>query len=566
MEINLRLGSKKVVIHESSILTKHTLKNNNVLMQWENCYKGNFTDKNLHDLIKTSKNNKVLPLDHGLETGIYLISLKDNEYLLYSDPGIPTSLYYAVKDGTVYLANTDKKVSELISDSPDLDFAGVYQRLIFGSTFGPRTRYKDVFVLEPGSTVSINSGGNIERKKLYYQHMNIKLDDIWEALGEEIRKIENDKIGIMLSAGYDSRVLLAACLDQKRQIDMAYTHGLIGSTELNIAYELAKTAGARAVVQMDAGSKMFGSAEEIHDLFSDIGILYQVFWRLAGEIFAAEGITPICGVQAEILNGQYMNGLVWGSLTRLRKYLIGKRGYSKYIDSSKSFSEFVMNSVNTNILSFIKPDLKKIFEEGKEVTKNDLILLAESYQSVCRNWTDIVIRFLSDHDGSKLMVQQARMLRKYCPISAPFTSRKVYMLSNAYLHKEKIYGEPMRKLLCKHSHVLSKYNCTKSNLPLYFPISFHILGRTIRSYFDKDMIYKFLESKGEKRKYLNRFSWVGGDVWIRDNNALREIKSLITGKILNIDRIDEYIEKIDSYQIAVGDGNNLMKVIELDLL
>lgn len=566
MEITSLEGSQKAVIHESSIFSLHELNDQKIIIQWDRCNKNNFSDETLKDLVRSFRKNKTLPLDHCLETGVYLFSLPDDGIILYSDPGIPTSLYYSVKGGTVYLANSDKKVSELISNSQEIDYAGLYQRLVFGHTFGPRTRYKDVCVLEPGSTVFIDFNGNIQRKYLYYEHIRTTLQDIWEALREEIGKIRDEKIGIMLSAGYDSRVLLAACMEQKIRIDLAYTHGLIGSNELNIAYELAKIAGTRTVVHMDAGSGMFGGAEELHAFFNDIGMLYQVFWRLAGKYFAAEGVTPICGIQAEILNGQFMNGLLMSSLPRMKKYVISNSGYSTYINSSKRFSDFFLNSVSAGFLNFIRSNLKGKFKEAREVTRHDLQSLAESYHSVCDNWDDIVIRFLSDHDGSKLMAQQARILQRFCHVSTPFTSRKVYMLCKNYPAKDKLYGKAMRKLICNYSPRLSKYQCTKSNLPVFFPDVAHLVGRAIRSYFDDDKIIRFLKSRGKKRRYLEKLSWIGGDVWIREGNSLEEILKLVTWDILDPKITNDFINKISNYTVAVGDGNDLLRLIELELL
>ncbi|MDX9799383.1 MAG: hypothetical protein ACOX2W_15700 [Desulfomonilia bacterium] len=566
MEITIREGSQKAVIDKNSIFSLHELNDQKIIIKWDRCNQNNFSDENLQDLVRSFRNSKTLPLDHCLETGVYLVSLPDEGIILYSDPGIPTSLYYSVKGGTVYLAGTDKKVSDLISSSPEIDYAGVYQRLIFGYPFGSRTRYKDIYVLEPGSAVFIDLKGNINRKLLYYEHIGTTLQDIWGALKEEVGKIRDEKTGIMLSAGYDSRLLLAVCMDQKKRIDLAYTHGLIGSNELNIAYELAKIAGARTVVHMDAGSEMFGSAEELHAFFNDIGMLYQVFWRLAGKYFAAEGVTPICGIQAEILNGQFMNGLRMSSLSRMKKYVIGNHGYNAYINSNKSFSDFFLNSVNTDFLNFIRPNLMGRFKEAREVTRHDLQSLAESYKSVCDNWDDIVIRFLSDHDGSKLMAQQARILQRFCHASAPFTSRKVYLLCNNYPAKDKLYGKAMRKLICKYSPRLSKYQCTKSNLPLFFPDVAHLVGRALRSYSDNGKIIRFLKSRGEKRRYLEKLSWIGGDLWIRDSNSLEEILKLVTWDILDPKITNDFINRVSNYTIAVGDGNDLLRLIELELL
>ncbi len=555
----------EVVFHKSDAYARQELVNGGFLVQWEQRPGKGIPEGYAQDIIDSSRNSSVLPIDHALDAGVYIVSLPDGGICIYSDPGVPASLYYAVKDNVVFLSHTDRAVAELVPDSPEIDYAGVYQRLIYGYTIGPRTRYKGVCVLEPGSRIIIDEQGTIDREKLRYDHHDVALDDIWEALGEEIGKIENENIGIMLSAGYDSRLLLAACLGRNRRIDIAYTHGLLGSTELGIAYELAKAARIRTFIQMDAGSGMFGSVEELHAFFDDMGILYQVFWRLAGKYFASAGATPICGVQAEILNGQFMNGLLTGALSKTKRFMIGRSGYRAFVHSCTSFAEFVLSSVNPGLLVYIRPVFRELFEEAGEVTRSDLIALAESYLAVCDSWDEVVLRFLCAHDGSKLRAQQARILHRHCPVSAPFSGRKVFMLCNDYPNEDKLYGKAMRRLLSSYSPGLSKFRCTKSNLPLYYPDILHLIGRAVRSVLDGGRIIRFLESRGSETKDLEKISWIGGDVWIREGNGLAEIRGLVTGSILDRDVVDGYFDKIRNYRVAVGDGNDLLKLLEIDV-
>jgi len=124
----------------------------------------------------------------------------------------------------------------------------------------------------------------------------------------------------------------------------------------------------------------------------------------------------------------------------------------------------------------------------------------------------------------------------------------------------------MRKLICKYSPRLSKYQCTKSNLPLFFPDVAHLVGRALRSYSDNGKIIRFLKSRGEKRRYLEKLSWIGGDLWIRDSNSLEEILKLVTWDILDPKITNDFINRVSNYTIAVGDGNDLLRLIELELL
>ncbi len=251
----------KHIIHEKSVCTRHPGRDNCELIHWGRYISEDVANGFVDEIVNAVKNNTLIAVGCDAEPGIFLLSWPKGNTVLYSDPGMPVGLYYSFMDDILYLAHTDKKVVELTGKPVKLDYTGIYQRLVFGSTIGCRTRYKGVYALEPGSMVVIDQQG-LNRKTLFpYESISgVTLDDIWSSLLEDIDHINSEKIGIMLSAGYDSRLLLAACQHLERPMEIAYTHGLLGSKELSVSYELAAAARAKRIIHVDAGREMYGSA------------------------------------------------------------------------------------------------------------------------------------------------------------------------------------------------------------------------------------------------------------------------------------------------------------------
>ncbi|HQG30777.1 MAG TPA: asparagine synthase-related protein [Deltaproteobacteria bacterium] len=557
----------KLNIHDESVCTSLTTKKGVQIVRWGLYADDHFTEDFADELQVSIQNGSMLPLTCRVEPGIFIMDNPQRGVQMYSDAAVPTRLYYSVQGDTLYLAHTDKKAAEMMGTSDKIDYAGLYQRFTYGSTIGPRTRYDGVFVLEPGSIVSIGANGKIERSFItFHKFHRVDVGEIWEALCDAVSGYSVDRVGLMLSGGYDSRILLAACRERKIPLDSVYTHGLHGSNELQIAYMVAKHARVKRIIQVDAMQEMYGSADELKSFFEELGILYMSFWRLAGKYFQSRNAVPICGVQAETLNGQYLNGLLLGSYSRPQRYMIGLRGYGAYVKSSSTFSDFCRKVALPVPMKYFRPELRGNLDGALEITRDDLARLGDAYRSSCDSWEDVFERFLCDHDGSKLMAQQSNILRMHVPAITPYTNRRVHCLSFALDDRKKPHGSAMREILRLYAKDLAKYKCSKSFLPAYFPDAAHLVFRTLRSLGDRRRIKQFLSSNGVDQKGLEKNSWVGGDVWVRNGNQIEEFRRLLSGNILVKEFMRIWLDKIAGYEIALGDGNDLFRFIEMDLL
>lgn len=555
----------KITIHSRCDLKRYTLPNKSELIFWGTRYTSCPPEEFAEEFQTAIDNLEPLAFDCLEEPGIFLLNDPKDGIVLYSDFAVPTSLYYSVIGTEVYCGNTDKRVAELIGRLEDIDRTGVYQRLSIGYTIGHRTRFQDVSALEPGSMVFINEQG-IKRIKLSpHPCRNIELRDIYEALKEDVKRTKEAwPLGLMLSSGYDSRILLSVCNNLNIRLDSAYTHGPLNSLESDVAYKLAKISHVRRVIQVDAGMEMFGTRDDFLKLFEDIGYLYHPWWRLAGEYFRSRGVLPVCGVQAEILNGQYLQGPALVN-NYWEKFNILTKGYTAYIRDKETFAEFFFHLVRDHLLKYMKPEFTRDIKKYKEETKEDLCSRARDYRESSVSWGNAVVRFLCDHDGSKIRAQQAEILRRYTPVFTPFTGRRIFSLCNSFEDKNKVYGKAMRQMLQEYAPTLARCRCTKSLVPVSSPDWQYFMGRIISPIAAAMRINKYLKIKGGG-DFLPARNWIGGDIWIRECSEIDEFKGLITGFLLKEDSLCSWLDAVKSYKIAIGDGADLLRVIELDLL
>jgi len=383
----------RVTIHASTIYTHYKYDDGRELICFGKRYRKVADKELLKDLRNAMNNQSPLSVECGHEPGIFMFVDPHKGTMLYSDFCVPTALYYAVEKNKLCCGRTDKTVAGMIGKSDKLDLIGVYQRLVFGYTIGPRTRFEGVSVLEPGSMV-IFKENRFEKVVFPYIKLTSKvnLDDIWEAIKEEIANIEDENsIGLMLSAGYDSRLILAACNEMGITIDATCTYGLLGTLELKVSYELARETSVRRVLHVDAGAEMFGSADELRSLFHKSGILYQPWWRLCGEYLRTRKSISLCGIQAEIFNGQFLQGVLGGS--RILNYKIAKNGYEKYINDAQTFTKFCFMSALEKKTKYFRSEIREYCQDLRQATEKDLLSLAESYKNATGNWSDSIVRF-----------------------------------------------------------------------------------------------------------------------------------------------------------------------------
>jgi asparagine synthase (glutamine-hydrolysing) len=168
---------------------------------------------------------------NGLFSGL-LIDKRQNKAFLFNDRyGVERIYLYETKDA-IFFASEAKALLRILPDQRAFDEEGVAQFLAFGCTLGGRTLFRGVDLLPGGSVWSFEKG-TCHRRKYFspetWESQPTLSAESFEAKFQETftrimpRYLESDsKIGISLTAGVDSRMIMA-CLPPVGEQPICYT-------------------------------------------------------------------------------------------------------------------------------------------------------------------------------------------------------------------------------------------------------------------------------------------------------------------------------------------------------
>lgn len=187
---------------------------------------------------------------NGLFSGL-LVDDNHKRAFLFNDRYGMERLYYYEEQDEIYFASEAKALLQVCPAARVFDEKGVADYLTFGCTTGTRTLFRGVSLLPAGSVWTLTAR-RIADKYRYFS------PDTWEAqepvtaesfeleFAETFQRIVpryavGEGLGVSLTAGLDTRMILAACPAEVR-LGLCYTYdGPVGETrDTQIAVEIAE--------------------------------------------------------------------------------------------------------------------------------------------------------------------------------------------------------------------------------------------------------------------------------------------------------------------------------------
>jgi len=194
--------------------------------------------------------NMVLEND---ETGIFniaVIDLRTNNVYLAGDPSALFPMYYLHQEELFFFSSHMYIFAESYDLKPDM--VGIIEKLKFSFTFGSRTIYQALSRINPGEIIVFDQDKNAveaRQSEVYYtqyEEYGKELHDVtWDAINQPIKSLsqKEEKLGIMLSEGFDSR-LMAGIASQNGFSISSFTHGTPGTVGANITFAVANQIAA----------------------------------------------------------------------------------------------------------------------------------------------------------------------------------------------------------------------------------------------------------------------------------------------------------------------------------
>lgn len=191
---------------------------------------------------------------NGLFSGL-LIDQRQRKIFLFNDRfGVERIYWHETKDA-LFFASEAKALLRVLPELRKFDDEGITQILAFGCTLGERTLFKGVHLLPPGSVWSFESGGWHKRKYFspasWESQPTLSAETFHSRFQETFRRVlprylESDsKIGISLTAGLDSRMIMA-CLPPSEVESICYTFsGERDTLDVRLAARVAHACGLK---------------------------------------------------------------------------------------------------------------------------------------------------------------------------------------------------------------------------------------------------------------------------------------------------------------------------------
>ena len=236
-------------------------------------------------------------------------------------------LFYARRGECVVFASTQAVCAYALGLAPDL--CGLVQRLASGSILGRRTLFAGLTEVLPGERVRLAASGElIDATFDRPWHRDVRrigpeeaAEELAPLLAAQTRRYAaGEKVGLALSAGLDSRLVLGA-LGEMAAGMKAYTFGDPAEYEVALSRRIAQATGLEHRI-VDLTGRFFPAEEDLRRRALLCEAASYPFWLPTGEAVRRDGVrTLLMGDITDCL--QVRIGPLWGRRQRVRLRLRG---------------------------------------------------------------------------------------------------------------------------------------------------------------------------------------------------------------------------------------------------
>jgi len=253
---------------------------------------------------------------NGLFSGL-LIDKRQSKAFLFNDRYGVERIYWHETEDAIFFASEAKALLRVLPELREFDEEGVTQFLTFGCTLEGRTLFRDIHLL-PGGSVWCFENGKCHKRKYFSPESwesqpTLTAEAFHSRFQETFKRVlpryleSNSKIGISLTAGLDSRMIMA-CLPQAEVKPICYTF----SGEKRDTLDVRLAARVAEVCGLDHQILRLGP-----DFFSDFAS------HVDRTVYATDGYLGCLGAheiyfnnRARALSPVRLNGVFGGEILR----------------------------------------------------------------------------------------------------------------------------------------------------------------------------------------------------------------------------------------------------------
>lgn len=243
---------------------------------------------------------------------IVICDIKRQKLLVASDRYGLRPLYY-FSDGSGLLIASEVKALLKVEPNSKLNDEAIADWFCFGKLLGNKTFFKNINVLSPASILEYQAGKlNIAQYWDYEfdEAANISEGELVEGLAAAFSKsvarrlADDNRHGLALSGGMDSRAILAATGDKASQFS-AFTFGTRGCDEIRIARTIARKLGMEHHIIELNPDKLIPYFKDVIYLTDGMDYVGVSYLPLAYEEYRKHIDVLSHGLEGDVLLGEY---------------------------------------------------------------------------------------------------------------------------------------------------------------------------------------------------------------------------------------------------------------------
>jgi len=479
--------------------------------------------------------------------------LKENKIVIANDRYGLRPLYYTVNDKRLLFAQEVKSILEDRTFKKELDDEGIADFFAFGEFLGDKTFIRGVKVFPPGSIATYN-GHDFPIKQ--YWDFNYKPDysKSEDEFADELVKVfkkavrirmeDNFKYAVSLSGGLDSRSIIVAIPEQKKQDVLAITFGSLDCDEVKIAREVAEKNGIKMKFAKITPENIINNSEK-QNFYSD-GLHYPglSFLIPVGRAARSNGVDIV-------FEGFALDLTLGGSCFD---------GYINTKTSDELFCEIYRAFRHGGYCLFSDEKLSKLLVEKyyNKIKKYPLLSLRKEFDKISENnMGDYSDHFFLRNHVRRCTIGGPTLLRTAVEHSVPTYDNDlidlILKIPATFRKSHRLYRKFFKKLSPRLARIPYAKTMVKPSAPLLF-------WRIGAYYQSRKQLIKRLVCFLSKGKILLRDKqlYVDFNEWLRTNERWKEyVKELLlsekalSSKYLN----QEYIKGL-IYEHEIGRRSN----------
>jgi len=463
-------------------------------------------------------------------------------------------IYYAERDGALLFCTLLGPLARALSAPADP--VGVAEYILHDYTLADRTMRKGVRRLLAGQVLSFAEGGRATIEETSRLWVGLEsapteqlVDQAWSQLcaGIDATLGAAPRLALMMSAGWDSRLILAALLASGKREWTAFTHGDARAREL------------RTIDAMCRASAVPWRCETLGPLPFEAAFLRGVMartecilfppWSRAGSLLAADGTTAIAaGTYGEVLGGHYSPaGLVQG----------GRRGLEvlrSWLPASTDSADASEGAERIRAQFQLRHQRKPRFvqrafleQDGPVALAMDADLARDVERLRARGITrqeQLVEAFISEHRGTQYINGQALAARAWLDVSLPFADRALLELASRVPLAAKVQNAFHRRILARRAPELLRHPTAAVWVPASSPILVQEVSRVGRWLVEKARWRMSAASRG--RIAPDTSGWWNFE-FLRGGDAFRAMSADLTGELWDRGEVERWIRDVADY-------------------